>query len=396
MAYTKQSWVNGVSPASANRMNHIEEGIAAALDKEDADATYAPLWQPSTAYTAGTPVLLPDGTTGTRTTTGTSRPTFDATEEAAWTVAAGGLDETAVAASISNPETTVNAAVITVVESVIPSSLISTVVVGNDLSHARPPGGGAVHWVTTEPAPAQPLNIQSGDFISRVTETLVEWTPMMLPNLFAWYDAESISAAADSAVAQWNDLSGNGHHAKQATVANQPLYRAAGFNGHPCLEFDGTNDILLTDPFTPSIGEAWTVYAAVHSTPATTTGSDFFFGAVSNTNVAQRLDGYRTTGGVFTITRGTALAGPALDNTPRRLRAVFNGGGSSLRVGDTITSGTTPLSGVNVAKLALGGRGDAANFLQGFAAGFVHVKGTVSVEDDAHMVAWMQDRYSLA
>lgn len=43
MAYTKQSWVNGVSPASANRMNHIEEGIAAALDKEDADATYAPI-----------------------------------------------------------------------------------------------------------------------------------------------------------------------------------------------------------------------------------------------------------------------------------------------------------------------------------------------------------------
>lgn len=40
MAYTKQSWVNGVSPASANRMNHIEEGIAAALEKEDADATY--------------------------------------------------------------------------------------------------------------------------------------------------------------------------------------------------------------------------------------------------------------------------------------------------------------------------------------------------------------------
>ena len=43
MAYTKQSWVNGVSPASANRMNHIEEGIAAALEKEDADATYAPV-----------------------------------------------------------------------------------------------------------------------------------------------------------------------------------------------------------------------------------------------------------------------------------------------------------------------------------------------------------------
>ena len=40
MAYVKQSWVNGVSPVSASRLNHIEEGIEAAVDQETADATY--------------------------------------------------------------------------------------------------------------------------------------------------------------------------------------------------------------------------------------------------------------------------------------------------------------------------------------------------------------------
>ncbi|WP_157139161.1 hypothetical protein [Gordonia alkanivorans] len=60
------------------------------------DSTYAPVWKATTAYAAGVPVLLPNGKTGTRTTAGTSRASFDTTEEAAWTIAAGGLDAGAV------------------------------------------------------------------------------------------------------------------------------------------------------------------------------------------------------------------------------------------------------------------------------------------------------------
>lgn len=61
-----------------------------------ADATYASqsivaskadAWVASTAYATGAPVLLPNGRPGTRTAAGTSRPAFDATEEALWTVA---------------------------------------------------------------------------------------------------------------------------------------------------------------------------------------------------------------------------------------------------------------------------------------------------------------------
>lgn len=51
---------------------------------------YAPLWQPSTAYAINAPVVLPNGTLGKRTTAGTSRATFDATEVALWTVASDG------------------------------------------------------------------------------------------------------------------------------------------------------------------------------------------------------------------------------------------------------------------------------------------------------------------
>ena len=48
MPYQKQSWVNGVSPVSAARLNHIEDGIAAALLQEDADGLYTRVAQSNT------------------------------------------------------------------------------------------------------------------------------------------------------------------------------------------------------------------------------------------------------------------------------------------------------------------------------------------------------------
>ncbi|ORI13430.1 hypothetical protein BJI47_22565 [Rhodococcus sp. 1168] len=84
----------------AEDLTRIETGVQGAheaidgrLSKAALDANYAPLWQPSTAYVKDAPVLLPTGTTGKRTTSGTSRPAFDATEQGLWTVAAGGLSQ---------------------------------------------------------------------------------------------------------------------------------------------------------------------------------------------------------------------------------------------------------------------------------------------------------------
>jgi hypothetical protein len=75
--------------------------------------------------------------------------------------------------------------------------------------------------------------------------------PRSLPNLFAWYDASYINGffnaqpAADAAIAQWNDLSGNGRHLVQGTGANQPLYRVtAGPNGGNSVNFVDATDTM--------------------------------------------------------------------------------------------------------------------------------------------------------
>lgn len=49
-----------------------------------------------------------------------------------------------------------------------------------------------------------------------------------------------------SNAAQWDDLSGNGRHATQATGASQPSIVTSALNGRQVRRFDGVNDFLAT------------------------------------------------------------------------------------------------------------------------------------------------------
>src|SRR5258706_1092021 len=75
--------------------------------------------------------------------------------------------------------------------------------------------------------------------------------PRSLPQLFAWYDANFINGfgtaqpAADAAIGQWNDLSGNGRHLVQGTGANQPLFRLTGGPDNlPSVNFVDNTDTM--------------------------------------------------------------------------------------------------------------------------------------------------------
>lgn len=71
------------------------------------------------------------------------------------------------------------------------------------------------------------------------------WTPADLgASLALWLDADDASTITlnGSDVSQWDDKSGNGRNAVQATAANQPAYSATNINGKPALVFNGTSD----------------------------------------------------------------------------------------------------------------------------------------------------------
>ena len=69
------------------------------------------------------------------------------------------------------------------------------------------------------------------------------WTPELLgSDLVLWLDAADASTITlnGSTVSQWNDKSGNGRNATQATSANQPVYTTNAINGLSVLTFANT------------------------------------------------------------------------------------------------------------------------------------------------------------
>ena len=60
------------------------------------------------------------------------------------------------------------------------------------------------------------------------------------------YDLDSLNYEDDDLVSSITNVGGNGTAWSQATTANQPAFQSgtSAMNGHPVLEFDGTNDYL--------------------------------------------------------------------------------------------------------------------------------------------------------
>jgi hypothetical protein len=84
------------------------------------------------------------------------------------------------------------------------------------------------------------------------------WTPAALGSALAlWLDADDASTITlnGSTVSQWNDKSGNGRHATQATAANQPIYVSGGINGVNSVSFAG-NDSLAASPIFAAANDA--------------------------------------------------------------------------------------------------------------------------------------------
>jgi hypothetical protein len=71
------------------------------------------------------------------------------------------------------------------------------------------------------------------------------WTPADITTAL-WLDAADASTVTtvNGAVSQWDDKSGNGRNATQATTSSRPAYTNAGLNGLNILTFDGGDTLV--------------------------------------------------------------------------------------------------------------------------------------------------------
>ncbi|QGJ87579.1 hypothetical protein SEA_FAITH5X5_25 [Gordonia phage Faith5x5] len=90
--------------AAAKAAAEVAVGGLDVLTQEDADAAYAPVWKASTVYALGAKVVSPlTGDVIRRLTAGTSRESFDTTEQALWLAAYGTVTRTVAAVDTPMP-----------------------------------------------------------------------------------------------------------------------------------------------------------------------------------------------------------------------------------------------------------------------------------------------------
>jgi hypothetical protein len=133
----------------------------------------------------------------------------------------------------------------------------------------------------------------------RVSTAVSGWLPQGAPYVFTpldlspalWLDASDAttitSSGSPAKVSQWNDKSGNGYNVAQGTGANQPTTGATTKNGLNVLDFDGSNDVLISGTVAMPSGN--TARTAVVVSKRTTGGFPFMYGS-SATNKAWGID----------------------------------------------------------------------------------------------------------
>ena len=155
------------------------------------------------------------------------------------------------------------------------------------------------------------LRMAPGSGSAAPTFTCLEgnlWTPAALGASAIWVDAQATGSVVvnGSAVAQWNDLSGNGRHLTQPNAAIRPALEATGLNGRPAVRF--TQDALVNTSVLVT-GSQLAVYA-VATMEAT---SDANARLVSLRNASQALE-YDNTSSAVPIWRNVTMISNYVNN----------------------------------------------------------------------------------
>ena len=83
-----------------------------------------------------------------------------------------------------------------------------------------------------------------------------EWSPAGISPVL-WLDAGDASTmTSGGTVSQWLDKSGNGRHATQSTVANQPITSSRTVNGLNALDFNGSSHVMALPDGTIPAGDS--------------------------------------------------------------------------------------------------------------------------------------------
>lgn len=216
-----------------------------------------------------------------------------------------------------------------------------------------------------------------------------------------WADDSSWSNPGDgNSVSSWRDYSGNGRDLSQATGSQQPKFRAtvAALNGRAGVEFDGSDDRMLTSSWTAtSQPTSMILVCELVTVPVGSTGWYAMIGNVSsgfNSLVVFDYSGTKK----WTLRGGSpGEVGPIASTGALVMRGKMNGTSSVYTV-----NGTSYSSGSNVGSdtsngVTLGGYYGAGSFYVNVRIGFagIYVGDITSHANWNDFKTWVSDFYGL-
>lgn len=167
-----------------------------------------------------------------------------------------------------------------------------------------------------------------------------------IPYLAAWFKFGTGITSSGGLVSQWDDISGNGRHLKQATETNRPTLEADG-----SITFDGADNYLKCDAFT--LNQPETIYLLFKQ--VTWTNAEYIFDG--NATATGRVLQSPTTPSLLPTAPTSMTANANLEvDTYGVLAVVFNSTSSVHQINNT-----TPVTGDagtnNMGGFTLGARG---------------------------------------
>jgi hypothetical protein len=212
------------------------------------------------------------------------------------------------------------------------------------------------------------------------------WSPLDLPDLVRWLDAEdSTFDLTGTEVDRWYDLSGNGWDVQQTTTALKPDRLTATLNGKAVVDFNPDN--RLTTVSWTTISQPCTICIVFQPNLGFTTQAPHQSSG-SGTSISQTgANAIEVWGGSAGTTFGGVSAG-----TPYVLTSVQDGASSVQRLNGTVES-TATVSGAGVDGHKLGGASfsDTTWSFDGYIAAHIVCSSALGTSDldllDDYMIA---------
>jgi hypothetical protein len=236
--------------------------------------------------------------------------------------------------------------------------------------------------------------------------SLQSWLPVST-SLQMWLDASDGQSlfnatsggslvAADGAVARWEDKSGNGRHATQATSGSRPLRKLSVQNGLGGLRFDGSNDTLTTS--TNYHVSDLTIFVVAKRT----SGTGAFFQTGNTSGLGYSAGDSITSGFDNCYARGVAngQVGSITSTSWRVISVTYTAGSRKVYIQGTLVDTEsftiiTPNSSNGIASW-IGAIDDAGYFLNGDIGEMIAYNAVLSDTDRAAVESYLMSKWGIS